>query len=167
MNLMKNVITMISWLYNIFERWADKDITTRIRKAQHTLAILRPVWHLTAISSNTKHRILCLNVENVLLFRSDNDVRRLPQVSEQRRVTSTFRSFSTSFSRTLWSDFAITWPRDLMLCCCHVVKRSGVHRELVRGRNFGPAWWPALWWWGVLGGGEKREKNCSDTLTVI
>jgi len=49
----------------------DEDIRSRIRKAQQSFAILRPVWKSTCISKKTKLRIFNSNVKSVLLYGSE------------------------------------------------------------------------------------------------
>ena len=48
----------------------DEDIKARITKARQVFAILRPVWRMTTISTNTKLKIFNSNVNSVLLYES-------------------------------------------------------------------------------------------------
>jgi len=49
----------------------EEDIKARIRKAQHSFMMLRPVWRSTALSRKTKLRLFSSNVESVLLYGSE------------------------------------------------------------------------------------------------
>ena len=49
----------------------DEDITSRINKARHVFAILKPVWTSSQMTIRTKLRIFNSNVKSVLLYGSE------------------------------------------------------------------------------------------------
>ena len=56
-------------------RWTnsctDEDIQARIGKARQALAMLRPIWRSTALTTKTKLRVFGSNVKAVLLYGSE------------------------------------------------------------------------------------------------
>lgn len=79
----------------------DEDITSRINKARHVFAILKPVWTSSYMTTRTKLRIFNSNVKSVLLYGSECWKLR-------KDLTKKLRVF---VNRCLRSIFKIRWPK--------------------------------------------------------
>ena len=77
----------------------EEDIRARIRKAQQSFAVLRPVWKATAISHSTKLRIFNSNVKSVLLYGSET----------WRSTETTNKKLQTFVNKCLRQIFRIKW----------------------------------------------------------
>ena len=77
----------------------DEDIQARINKARQVFAMLRPVWRVTTISTNTKLRIFNSNVKSVLLYGSET----------WRVLSSTSSKIQAFINRCLRQILKIRW----------------------------------------------------------
>ena len=49
----------------------DADVKSRINKARHAFAVLKPIWKSRKITLRTKMRLFNTNVKSVLLYSSE------------------------------------------------------------------------------------------------
>ena len=80
----------------------DEDIQARINKARQVFAMLRPVWRVTTISTNTKLRIFNSNVKSVLLYGSETW--RVLSSTSSKIQTFINRLFLRQILRIRWFD---------------------------------------------------------------
>ncbi|KAK3105137.1 hypothetical protein FSP39_017997 [Pinctada imbricata] len=78
----------------------DEDITSRINKARHVFAILKPVWTSSQMTIRTKLRIFNSNVKSVLLYGSEC-------WKVRKDLARKLRVFIHRCQRTI---FKIRWP---------------------------------------------------------
>ena len=50
---------------------ADADVQSRINKARHAFAVLKPIWKSRIITFRTKIRVFNTNVKSLLLYGSE------------------------------------------------------------------------------------------------
>ncbi|XP_062597058.1 uncharacterized protein LOC134258511 [Saccostrea cucullata] len=79
----------------------DEDITSRINKARHVFAILKPVWTSSYMTTRTKLRIYNSNVKSILLYGSECWKLR-------KDLARKLRVFVNRCLRTI---FKIRWPK--------------------------------------------------------
>ena len=81
----------------------DEDIQARINKARQVFAMLRPVWRVTTISTNTKLRIFNSNVKSVLLYGSET-WRVLSSTSSTSKIQTFINRCLRQILRIRWFD---------------------------------------------------------------
>ena len=81
----------------------DEDITSRINKARHVFAMLKPVWNSSQITIRTKLRIFNSNIKSVLLYGAE--CWKLRKDLE--------RKIRVFINRCLRTIHKIRWPRTI------------------------------------------------------